>query len=176
MYHAGERDARPSPDKGQFMPNIDFQDSQEAAFRRAIRRTIAKGPFTKSEKAVALAFFNHWFFHRKYKDGIVYPGRERIAKKADVSIKTVSNVFSMLRHYGVLIPHAHLNGLQGNATEYSVNHIALLDLCTKKRADLAYNGEQKVPSCGRAKITHRSCDVINFPSQDLKQQSGGRNA
>jgi hypothetical protein len=155
------------------MPDKKFADSHEAEFRRVIRRTIQKGPFSKSERLVVLAFFNHWFHHRKSTRGIVHPGRKKLAKKADVSIRTVAHVLAILRNEGVLIATAHLNGLHGNATEYTVSVIALTELCEKKKGDLRVIGVQNVPPQGRAKIAHRNNNVVTFPSQEKKTVCGG---
>lgn len=141
-----------------------FKDSQEAAFRRVIRQCIRRGPFTRSEREVVLAFINHWFHHRNSTKGVVHPGRKKLAKRAGVSIRTVASVLETLRSHGVIDPIANLYGLHGKATEYTVNTIALTVLCDKKKEDLAYNGVQNCTGAGSAKIAHRSCDVIDFPA------------
>ena len=157
------------------MPN-NFSDTREAEFRRVLRRTIRKGPFTKSEREVVLAFINHWLQHRNSTKGVVHPGRKKLAKRAKVCVRTVAGTFKLLRQHGAIIPMAHLHGLRGNATEYTVDVIALTELCAKKKADLAVSGVQNIPSSGRAKIAHRSSDgssnVIRFPIQGVKASGG----
>ena len=54
-----------------------FIDSNEAAFRRAVRDAIRKSALTKSEQAVTLALANLWFHHKA--KGEMHPGREKIA-------------------------------------------------------------------------------------------------
>jgi hypothetical protein len=149
-----------------------FKDSQEASFRRIIRQTIRKGPFTKSEREVVLAFINHWFQHRKSTKGVVHPGRKKLAKRAGVSIRTVASVLDLLRTHGVIDAKAHLHGLHGNATEYTVCTVALTELCAKKKADIRVDGVQNCTGTGRAKIAHRINNVIAFPSQDVKASKG----
>jgi len=149
-----------------------FKDSQEASFRRIIRQTIRKGPFTKSEREVVLAFINHWFHHRKSTKGVVHPGRKKLAKRANVSIATVKRTLAMLRDYGVISAKAHLEGLHGNATEYTVCTIALTELCAKKKADIRVDGGSNEPTQGRVKMTPRINNVIAFPSQDAKASGG----
>lgn len=142
-----------------------FKDSQEASFRRVVRDRIRKGPFTKAQRDVTLAFFNHWFQHRNSTKGVVHPGRKKLAKRTDVSIRTVASTFEFLRSHGVLIAVDHLNGLYGNATEYQVSMPHLYDLCGKKKADLSVDGVKNCTGAGRAKIAHRINNVLTFPSQ-----------
>ena len=159
---------------GVFTPKINpqkertFEDGQEAAFRRLVRQHIRKGPLTKSERDVTLAFFNHWFHHRK--KGAVHPGREKLAKKAKVSIATVKRTLSMLRQQGVLIATAHERGLNGKATEYLVNPVALYRLCDHGKRVISVNGGSNDPTSGRVKMTHRLYDtnIVPFPSQKGK--------
>lgn len=140
-----------------------FKDSQEAAFRRVVRDTIRRTAFSKADRDVTLALVNHWFVHRHSPKGVVHPGRDKLARKAGVSIKTVSRCLDMLRHFGVLTAVAHLEGLHGKATEYQVSIPALMGLRSLKKADLSVNGGTNVPTSGRDKMSHRSCDVIAFP-------------
>lgn len=149
-----------------------FKDSQEAAFRRVIRQTIRRGPFTKSEREVVLAFVNHWFQHRKSTKGVIHPGRKKLAKKAGVSIRTVASTLDMLRRAGAIDAVNHLHGLHGNATEYTVNTVALTDLCAQEKADLRVNGVKNCTTQGRAKIAHRINNVVKFPVQGLKTSGG----
>ena len=142
-----------------------FKDSQEAAFRRVIRDSIRKSEFTKSERDVTLALVNHWFFYRNGKKGYIHPGREKLAKKAKVSIKTASRCLGFLRDCGAITALANLNGLHGNATEYTVNVVVLIHVCALSREELRLYGGTNVPSGGRDKMSRRSCDVIEFPSQ-----------
>lgn len=116
--------------------SISFADSQEAIFRRSVRRSVRTSPLTKGQRDVLMAFMNHWMHHRKSKDGMVHPGREKIAKKAGVTIKTVSRLFEVLRFYDVISAEAHLNGLNGCATLYSVNTIRFFEFCAMKRDDV----------------------------------------
>ena len=149
-----------------------FEDSQEAAFRRLVRQSVRKGPFTKGERDVVLAFVNHWMHHRKKAGGIVHPGREKLAKRAGVSIRTVASVLDMLRKTGVIEAVAHLNGLYGNATEYSLSTVHLFELCQAKKTAKARNGVQNCTTSGCAEIAHRIDNVVMFPSQGLKASKG----
>lgn len=142
-----------------------FKDGQEAAYRRLIRAQIRSGPFTKSQREVILAFFNHWFHHRKSTKGVVHPGRKKLAKRADVCTATVKRTLWLLRETGVIFPVAHIKGLHGNATEYTVNTDSLYVLCTMKKADLPVYGGSNDPTHGRVKMTHRISNVLIFPSQ-----------
>ena len=149
-------------------PITSFKDSQEATFRRRIREAIRKGPFTKGQRDALLAFMNHWMHHRKSKDGIVHPGRKKIAKQSGVTIKTVSRLFNALRLTGVITAEDSLHGLHGNATEYSVNVMRLLHVCAMSKTDWRRTvghlsqlaGETKCPT-----VLSDGYNVINFPSQ-----------
>ena len=145
-----------------------FKDSRELAFRRRVRDEIRRGPFTKGHRDALLAFINHWFHHRNSKGGMVHPGRKKIAQKAKVTIKTVSRLFEILRHYGVITAEAHLNGLHGCATLYSVSIIHLDALCRVSKSDFRNTvgqlsqpkGETKCPT-----VLDDASNVIKFPSQ-----------
>ena len=143
----------------------DFSKSQEASFRRQIRRSIRKGPFTRGQCEVALAFFNHWFHHRTSSKGVVHPGRKKLAKRAGASVRTVARTLDLMRRYGVIDATAHLHGLHGNATEYKVSIPHLFDLCGKTKDEIRINGVPNGTGAGRAKMAHRISNVLTFPSQ-----------
>lgn len=105
----------------------------------------------------------------------MHPGRDKLAQKAGVSVAAVKRTLALLRKHKVLIAVAHLNGLHGKATEYVVDVAALFDLCAMKKSDIPVNGGSFCTSVGRVKMTHRSCDVVPFPSHKIKS-SGGANA
>lgn len=152
----------------------DFQDCAEAKFRRDVRSMIRRGPFTSAEREVVLAFVNHWLHHRKRSE-VIHPGRTKLAKKAKTSVATVKRCLSVLREYEVIDAVAHLDGLRGNATEYTVNIARLSLLCGLKKTDRRVNGGSNDPTCGRVKMTHRLSDVIDLRSHREKL-AGGRNA
>jgi len=161
------------PIPGQFSTGTrqKFLDSESAKFRRVMRSAIRSGKFTKSERDVMLALVNHWFAHRAKDDGIIHPGRKKLAKKAKVSLKTVSRCLGMLRENNAIIAVAHLHGMNGNATEYAVDTAAFFKLCGAKIPDWLVNGETNVPSQGVDKMSRRINNVITFP--DAK--NGGQN-
>lgn len=111
------------------MATISFKDSQEAALRRFIRSIIKTAPdLTKTDRLVTLAVMNH-FFHHKSKKEPIHPGRKKIAKAANCSIRMVASTFAKLRAAGVLIDDGYLKGGYGRATRYHVNTRALIVLC-----------------------------------------------
>ena len=104
-----------------------FKNSAEQQFRRVIRDAIRRCPdFSKGQRDVTLAVVNHWFHHRA--KGAIHPGRKKISKKADVSMRTVASTFAMLRAAQVMIPVANLKGGYGTATRYKVDLVALMVL------------------------------------------------
>jgi len=138
----------------------DFKSSQEAAFRRLVRHSIRSGDFTKGERDVIIALVNHWFHHRA--KGPIHPGREKIAKKAGVSVRTVASTMSMLRAASVLNPVSNLKGGHGAATRYTINSHALFVLCGCDWVDDFVRGRgenctvvgSEIARLSRAKIAH----------------------
>lgn len=111
------------------MKQVAFKDSQEAAFRRMLRDAIKRGPFTKSERDVTLAMANHWLHHKGGRKPFIHPSREIMAKKAGVSVKTVSRVLDTLRTIGAIVPVSGLKGGKGKATQYSFKAWQLMAYC-----------------------------------------------
>lgn len=147
----------------------DFKDSQEAAFRRIIRQAIRKGPFTKSHRDVTLALFDHWFHHKSGPKGYIHPGRAKLAKKARTTEKTVSRCLASLRSAGVISPAGSLKGNRYQATEYTVDPLALLVFCGCDWVDfLRRNVPSKISKMShlqRDKMSHRIRDVATYPFQ-----------
>lgn len=149
----------------------DFRNSPEANFRRLYRDLARKSQLTRSEKEVLLAFLNHWFHHRS--KGPVHPGRKKLAKRAKVHINTVKATLSLLRDFGAIEATAHLEGLEGNATEYTVDVDRLEALCRTPKAALRkwraiYRGPNLSGSRADKKCPpSNECNVIQFPSQRI---------
>ena len=106
-----------------------FRESDEAHFRRIVRASIRKGPFTAGQRDITLALFDHWFHHKAKNGGIIHPGRERLAKKSGKTVITVARTLAMLRAAGVIFPVECDRGQGRKATRYKVNVIALFTLC-----------------------------------------------
>lgn len=153
-----------------------FRDTQEATFRRVQRENVRKSNLTRTEKEVVLAFLNHWFVHRQ--KGAVHPGRKKIAKKANASMRIVNYTLSMLREFQVIEAVAFERGNNGEgfgkATEYILDTSKLVGLCqlprkalvTWRKANQGRNiGVQKCAASGGAKLAPRNnnCTVIPFP-------------
>ena len=97
---------------------FDFEKSQEAAFRRNLRRIITQSNLTRCERDITMALVNHWLHHRKKNDGVVHPGREKLAKRSGASLASVKRTLAMLRDAKVVRAVAHLEGRGRCATEY----------------------------------------------------------
>lgn len=164
-------------DYGDSTPNFNpeqtrtFEKSQEAAFRRLVRQAIRKGPFTKSERDITLALFNHWFHHKNGPKSYIHPGRKKLAKKAGVTEKTVSRCLSMLRVSGVIRPLGPLKGNRYKATEYAVDPYALFVLCGCDWVDhFVRNVPSRMPGMShlqRDKMSHRINNVKADPFQKV---------
>lgn len=141
--------------------------------RRLVRDAIRKGPFTKSQRDVTLAVLNHWF-HHKAKSQPIHPGREKLAAKAKVSIRTVATTLAMLRAAGVLTAVSNLKGGHDTATKYRVNMPALLTLCGCDWLDDFIAGYARnctvvapgIARLGSAKIAHGNKSVAPHLSQE----------
>ena len=105
-----------------------WKDSIDAAVRRLVRDAIRKGPFTKSQRDVTLAVANLWF-HHKSGDGFIHPGRDKLAKRAKVHVKTVSRTLEILRDAKAIKPVSNLRGGYGKSTRYVVDIWALTAHC-----------------------------------------------
>ena len=151
-----------------------FKDSQEAAFRRVVRDAVRKADFTKAERDVTLALVNFWF-HHKSSGKPIHPGREKLAIRAGVSVRTVASTLAMLRAASVLVPVANLNGGFKTATRYTVNIPHLLTLCGCDWLDHFLRGSNRnctvaameIARLRRAKIAHGN----NSVRDDLSQTS-----
>lgn len=158
----------------------NFSDSQEATFRRCIRSSVRDSNLTRGEKEIALAFLNHWFVHRR--DGAVYPGRKKLAKRTGASMRAVNYAFCLFRDFGAITAVAYAtgnaDGERGKATEYTVDTIRLIALCEAPTAVLkawrqarihapAGNTGCKIARLKGAKIAPRNnpCNVLAFPVQ-----------
>lgn len=142
-----------------------FRDSAASAFQRLVRTTIRKSGLTKGQQAVTLAVVNLWFHHKSGPGAVIYPGREKLAKKADVSVRTVATTLDMLRAAGVLRVVSHPKGGRA-ATRYRVRVTPLLILCGADLPDWMegelrlFTGqsctlsEPEIARFGSAKIAH----------------------
>ena len=155
-----------------------FKDSQEAAYRRIVRGAIRKADFTKSERDVTMALVNFWF-HHKGTGKPIHPGREKLANRAGVTVKTVSRVLSMLRAANVLEAVSCLNGNHGNATRYRVNIHPLMTLCGCDWIDQFVRGAfQNVPPCKSKNVPPLAGQnvprIYNYVSASLSQERDDR--
>ena len=148
---------------------VKYNDSLSASFARFVRSAVQKSHLTKSERQVTLMIVNLWFYH-KSGEGVIYPGREKIAKKLRVSVRTVASTLAILREAGALKVVSHLKGGGRAATRYKLKFVPLLLLCgcdlpdwmqTELRPilhDLPASNctpkAQKIAPLSRAKIAH----------------------
>lgn len=153
------------------MSGKSFAESREAAFRAKLRDLIKRGPFTKSERDVLRAFIDHWLHHRKMKQGVVYPGRKRLAKKANVTTRTVTSALAFFRASGMIVAVARLEGLDGKATEYWVDVERLEDVCRMGKSQVRAYGWKNCPPLGVEKISTRNTISNVIP---LRGQGGGK--
>lgn len=155
------------------MTPVQFKDSQEAAFRRMVRDAVRKGPFTRAERDVTLAIINHWFHHKGGAKPFIHPSREAVAKKAKVSVKTVSRALEMLRTIEALRPVSGIGGGKAKATQYKVSLPHLMAYCGCNWVDEFMRGYRaNVPVSGvemsrysRDKMSH--CLMTSEPTLSM---------
>lgn len=174
-----------NPDSGKrqavFAVIPGYKDSQEAAIRRLVREAIKKSKFSKSERDVALAIANLWFYHKNGPKGYIHPGREFLAKRARVSVRTVCTTLGKLRAAGVLVVIANQRGQGQRPTYYKVDLKALLVICGCKVPEVLEGQLGPIfggPNCAplspeiahhwRAEIAHSITNEQTFPSQPEK--------
>lgn len=109
--------------------NTSFKDSQEAALRRILRQGVRRGGFSKSQRDATLAILNHWLHHKASGKGYMHPSRKVIAKKSEVSVRTVATVLDNLRAARVLLPVSRLGGGRSFSTRYTLDELALMQFC-----------------------------------------------
>lgn len=91
----------------------------ERADLRRIIRAIGREHCTKSEKLILEKVVNLWFAHR-YGEGVIRPGRERLAKQCQVHSNTVKTALAKFRALGIMNAVAYAKG-GTKATRYTVN-------------------------------------------------------
>jgi hypothetical protein len=138
-----------------------FIDSNEAAFRRAVRDAIRKSPLTRSEQAVTLVLANLWFHHKAR--GVMHPGRRKIARQAgSVSIKTVTRTMTKLKEAGCLVPVSHEKGGSA-ATRYRLKPLELMVFCGAK-----------LPSWVEGELVPLPADIVPPPGAEMSRFAGDK--
>ena len=94
-----------------------------------LRQAIADSGLTRGQKAVTTKIVDLWLHHRNGPKGYIHPGREKLAKTAKVSIRTVATTLAELRAAGVLKVVARPKGEGQRPTEYRLSTRKLLHLC-----------------------------------------------
>jgi hypothetical protein len=171
-----------------------FKSTLEASFRRVVRDVIRDSYMSKGEQAVTLAVVNLWFHHRNGPKGHIHPGRERLAKTAKVSVRTVAATLAKLREGGVLIVVGRPRGEGQKPTQYKVRLTEIFRFCGADlpewmEGDLtrhagSQGGQNCTPDCTplahhwRAEIAHSLTDVRTVCASKAETQfrvvNGGR--
>lgn len=103
--------------------SVDFKKSREAErqrYTRSIIRKIKREKLTKAERDVLMVMVNLWFYHKCGPNGFIHPGREKIAKRSDVSVVTVSRSLATLKGFGVITSTEYEHGGR-KSTRYFVD-------------------------------------------------------
>lgn len=155
----------------------EFRVSSEQAYRRLVREFVRKGPFTKSERDVTLALLNLWFHWRA--KGVIRPTRGILAKKADVSVRTVASTISRLRDSRILVPLSSGSGGRSKATDYRLSEYRLLEFCGADLdaifSELAPVNRAKLHGIGEPKTVqklHTHIESNNIAIGDVSPEGG----
>ena len=106
-----------------------YKDSDDAEFKRMVRTSIRKSEMTKSDRDITIALVNLWFYHKGGAKKYIHPGRKHLAKKAGVTVKTVSRCLARLRTAQIISPIKNPRGEGQKPTQYTVNIHNLLVFC-----------------------------------------------
>lgn len=106
---------------------VDFAASQAAREARDVRKIVRRAELTKSERDVLLALVNLWFYHRTKAHPEFHPGRKKIAKKSDVSLRTVDSAIVKFKALGVLLVVGYPKGGGRCATRFALDLDRLRD-------------------------------------------------
>lgn len=101
-----------------------YADSTLAAERRDMRRIIRGLPLSKNDAEILQYLVNLWFVHRNAK-GYIHPGREKVAKKTRVSVRTVARAFEKFRRLGYIQAIRFILGGR-HSTRYVVDFRAIV--------------------------------------------------
>ncbi|MEN9924035.1 MAG: hypothetical protein RL268_161 [Pseudomonadota bacterium] len=156
----------------------DFRETPEYSLRCFIRKSVKAAPITRSERDILISLLNFWWHHKDAGRNVFHPGREKLAKRAKVTVKTVARCLKKLRDAGVLVTVSHPRGGWGTATQYRVEIIPLLTLCgygfpSNDDGELAEISGQNVPHfpakmshTRRDKMSHGYNKAENLPGQE----------
>lgn len=151
----------------------EFHNGQEAAFRRLVRDVVKRSHLTKSEQAVCLSVMNLWFHHRNGATKTIHPGREKLAKSANVSVRTVATTLAKMREAGVLVAVAHPRGEGQKPTEYKVKLSLIFDFCGADIPEWMGGNLAPVSDKVACKIAHHSNAVLHTTGvQELHTDKG----
>jgi hypothetical protein len=112
------------------MPQSDFKNSPEYAFRRLIRAVISKNlDLTATQRLILRKMCDDWFYHKSGPKGFIHPGRKRLAKHACCKIVTVARALDKFRKLGLIRVVGHSHGQGQKPTEYIINEGRILEYC-----------------------------------------------
>jgi len=95
-----------------------FQDTSEHAHRQFMRGAVRRAKVSKNVRDVTLSILNIWF--SKKSQGVMYPGRKKLARMSGVSIRTVATILADMRAAGALEVISHGKGGRAS-TRYKMN-------------------------------------------------------
>lgn len=148
----------------------NFRQSNEYAMRRAARDCIRKAKgLTRSEREILWHVTSLWYHHRN-SAGLIYPGREAVAKKCRCSVRTVASALKRFRHMGFISPVKYAKG-GSKATRYTVDISCILMTLDGFLLSLSGGFPELVKGETRISLQHddiiavseKSCTVHKFP-------------
>jgi hypothetical protein len=100
-----------------------FTDTNEHAHRQFMRGAVRRARISKNTRDVVLAILNIWF--QKKAQGVMYPGRKKLARMGGVSVRTVATILAEMRAAGALKVISHGKGGRAS-TRYSLDMKGLI--------------------------------------------------
>lgn len=150
--------------------SVDFKKSREAERQRYARSVIRKAKremLTKSERDVLLVVVNLWFYHKCGRDGFIHPGRNKIAKRADVSVVTVARALARLRAYGFVDAVDYAKGGR-KATRYFVDLDCILETLNPHGVETLAGRLLAFPGRAIDTVSRRADDTVSRDQNDTR--------
>lgn len=101
-----------------------FSDTEEHQHRQFMRAAVRRAKISKNKRDLVLALLNIWF--KRKAEGLMYPGRKKLAKMAGISIRTAATILAEMREAGALEVICYGKGGRGKATRYRMNLTKLI--------------------------------------------------
>jgi hypothetical protein len=83
------------------------------------QRAIDRSDLSHNQRVILVEIVELWRIHSA-RDGIIYPGAEKLAKTCRLSVRTIRHALKLFRDSGFIVPVAFSKG-GAKATRYTVD-------------------------------------------------------